>query len=227
MNDAKHWGPLVAMSRGCLIYYDGWRRVISLIFSPSFSLLSRTPTTFLPAYRPPRCNVFSCTLYHEVCHWIQRQRRNLHSSSIFQEGEKCKFCLSYILIFMFLHLLCRRRILCFFKPPLPFSYFCSPSSSYLLRCHLFLFLVLSSSLVLLSFLVVLCIPSLLCLLHSLDLSSLLLFYPSKFARFRLSLLTRLGIKQWSSGLLTGFFWRNISPSQDLYLPLAKLPEWHG
>jgi hypothetical protein len=59
------------------------------------------------------------------------------------------------------------------------------------------------------------------------LSSLLLFSPSKFPRFRLLLLfTRLGIKQWFFGLLVGFFWRSISPSQDLYLPLVKLPEWH-
>lgn len=114
--------------------------MISLIFSPSFSLFSRTPATFLLANQPPRCNVFGCTFYHEVCHWIQRKRRNLRSSFIFQESEKCKFCLSFILIFMFLHLLCRRRILCFVRPPLHLSYFCTPSSSYLLRFHPFLFL---------------------------------------------------------------------------------------
>jgi len=179
--------------------------VTSLIFSPSFSLLPRTPTTFLSAYRPPRCNVFSCTLFHEICHWIQRKRRNLCSSFIFQESEKCKFCLSYILIFMFLHLLCRRHSLCFFKPPLPLPYFCTPSSSYLLRFHRFLFLVLTSSFVLLSCLVVFYIPSLLCLLRTLDLSSLLLFFPSKFPRLRLSLFTHLGIKQWSFGFLVGLF----------------------
>lgn len=169
--------------------------MISLIFSPSFSVLSGTPATFLSAYRPPRRNVFSCMLYHEVRHWVQRKRRNLHFSFIFQESEKCKFCLSYILIFMFLRLLCRCRILCFFKPPVLVSYFCTPSSSYLLRCHRFLFVVLPSSFVLLSCLVVFRIPSLPCFRHSLDLSSLLLFSPSKFPRFRLSLFTRLGIKQ--------------------------------
>jgi hypothetical protein len=105
------------------------------------------------------------------------------------------------------------------------SYFCTPSSSYLLRCHRFLFLDLPSSFVLLSCLVVFCIPSLLCLFYSLDLSSLLLFSPPKFPRFRLSLFTRLGIKQWSFGFLVGFFWRSISPSQYLYLPLVKLPKW--
>lgn len=76
-------------------------------------------------------------LYHEVCHWIQRKRRDLRSSFIFQESEKCKFCRSFMLIFMFLHLLCDRCILCFVKP-ISVSYFCNPS--YLLRFHPFLFL---------------------------------------------------------------------------------------